>query len=286
MIVFPIFFRISLDRPLAKLLGGVEEFRKGKLSTTVPVVYRDEIGFITQAFNEMAHAQHELVNTLEEKVELRTAEATGLAAQNARLEERNHLSRELHDTVNQTLFSATLIADTFTELWKKQPIRAQQALDEVRQLNRNALSEMRLMLYELRPAELSEQSLGSLLQKMTKNFERHNRVNVEIQIGSDLILPSAVQITFYRIAQECLNNISKHANASEIHLTFDGVATQAMLTISDTGHGFDLDKVPAGHLGLKIMKERVELIGGTLEIETAPGEGTSLTVIWFKNDTD
>lgn len=286
LVAFPIFFRISLDQPLAKLLNGVEEFRSGKLSTIVAVSYRDEIGFLTQSFNEMAKNQNELVHSLEDKVKLRTAEAMGLATQNVRLEERNYLSRELHDTVNQTLFSASLIADTLPELWQRGPTHAERALNEVRQLNRNALSEMRQLLFELRPAELSEHPLGSLLQKIVQNFEQQNDMKVNVQIERDLTLPENVQITFYRIAQECLNNISKHANASEVNLTFDAVPTQAMLTISDTGQGFNLKDVPVGHMGLKIMKERVELIGGTLEIETAPNKGTSLTIIWFENDTD
>lgn len=286
LIVFPVFFRISLDRPLAKLLGGVQEFRKGDLSIAVPVAYRDEIGFLTQSFNEMAHTQNDLVNTLEDKVAQRTAEATGYAAENARLEERNHLSRELHDAVSQTLFSATLIADTLPELWQKEPERAEQALGEMRQLNRSALSEMRLLLLELRPTKIFEQSFGKLLREIAEEFERKNPVATKIQIESDLILPESVQITFYRIAQECLSNIAKHADTKEVSLYFDGVATQAMLVVTDYGQGFDLDDVPIGHMGLQIMKERVEKIGGSLEIETAPGKGTVLTVIWFKNETD
>uniref|UniRef100_A0A2A4YWI1 HAMP domain-containing protein n=1 Tax=OCS116 cluster bacterium TaxID=2030921 RepID=A0A2A4YWI1_9PROT len=284
LVIFPIFFRISLDRPLVKLLGGVQQFRDGKLSTKVPVIYRDEIGFLTQSFNQMAQAQHELVNTLEEKVELRTAEATELATKNVRLEERNHLSRELHDTVNQTLFSATLIADTLPELWQKDPERANRTLNEMTQLNRQALSEMRLLLFELRPTEFSEKSFGVFLNNIAKNFERLNQMMVKVQIGNDVILPENVQITFYRIAQECLNNINKHAKTTDVQITFDGLANQAMIKISDTGRGFDIENVPPSHMGLKIMKERIELIGGSFEIESSPSKGTTITAIWYAND--
>lgn len=92
LIAFPVFLRISPDRPLAKLLSGVEEFRGGNLSTTVAVSYRDEIGFLTQSFNEMAQTHNELVHTLEDQVKLRSAEAMGLATQNARLSVFNELA--------------------------------------------------------------------------------------------------------------------------------------------------------------------------------------------------
>lgn len=284
LILFPVFFQVNLVQPLAKLLEGVQEFRRGKLSISIPVAYRDEIGSLTQSFNEMAQDQKNLIETLEDKVAKRTVAATRFASENARLEERNHLSRELHDAVSQTLFSATLIADTLPSLWKKNPGHAKKALNEMRKLNRSALSEMRGLLLELRPSKILIRTFGSLLRELAeKNI---GQAPVTVQIESDLILPEKVQLAFYRIAQECLNNIAKHAKASEIVLYFDGLTSQAMMVISDNGCGFALDDRPPGHMGLQIMQERMTEIGGSIEIKTIPGDGTSVTVIWFQNDSD
>lgn len=284
LILFPAFFQVNLVQPLAKLLDGVQQFRRGKLSASIPVSYRDEIGSLTQSFNEMAQDQKNLIETLEDKVARRTVEATRFASENARLEERNHLSRELHDAVSQTLFSATLIADTLPSLWKKNPGHARKALSEMRKLNRIALSEMRGLLLELRPSKILSQTFGSLLRQLAET--NIGPAPVTVQIESDMILPEKVQFAFYRIAQECLNNIAKHAHASEVVLYFDGLPSQAMMVISDNGRGFALAELPPGHMGLQIMQERMTEIGGSVEITATPGDGTSVTVIWFRHGSD
>lgn len=286
LLAFPVFFQTILDRPLARLLDGVRAFRSGEFSVAIPVVYRDEIGFLTQSINEMAYDQKSRINILENKMAQRSVEAAQFSTENIQHEERNHLSGELHDAVSQTLFSASLIADTLPNLWRHNPKRAKKALDEMRQLNRRALSEMRQLLFELRSPKIFTRTLGSLLREFSQKFEDQRQVHVKLNVESDKILPGKVQIAFYRIAQECLNNIAKHTDATEISLRFDGMATQAMMEITDNGQGLALHDMPIGHMGLQIMQERIEEIGGSLEIKTAPDEGTSLTVIWFKNDAN
>lgn len=280
LLIFPRFFQISLNRPLQAMIRGVRDIQAGNLSTSIPVSYHDEIGFLTQSFNDMAAVQRDLVLHLEERVAERTAEVASYAAENARLEERNHLSRELHDAVSQTLFSASLMADTLPLIWQQNPQQGQQVLAELRQLNQNALAEMRILLLELRPSALIDKPLGELLRQLSTSVEARTLLSVRLDIEHDCVLPPAVQTTFYRIAQESLNNISKHAKASLVSLYFEGITAQAILTISDNGCGFHPQQVQAGHLGLDIMRERVAAIGASLEIETQAQHGTTITLIW------
>lgn len=282
--VFPVFFKVNIGKPLALLLKAVQSMRNGQLSSQSPIVYPDEIGYLSASFNQLASDQRQLISTLEKQVEQRTAEATIYASKNARLEERNHLSQELHDTVSQTLFSANLIVDTLPELWVVEPEKAKDALLEIRKLNKSALSEMRQLLLELRPTKITEAPFSELVLELCSSFEAQSGINTTFITESDIILAPQIQVTFYRILQECFNNIAKHSQASEIEIYFDGVATQALLSVSDNGKGFKPTEMSDGHLGLQIMKERIEKIGGTLELDTSIDLGTKITLIWFEHD--
>ena len=281
LLIFPRLFHISLNRPLQTMLQGVRAFKAGNLSTTIKVSYHDEIGFLAAAFNNMAAAQRDWVETLEAKVAARSAEVAAYAAKNARLEERNHLTRELHDTVSQTLFSANLIADTVPDLWQKYPARAQDAVHQIRQLNKNALLEMQNLLMQLRPEGLAQHTFGHMLQKLANSFSTQHRFAITLEIASDVILPPKVQLVFLRIAQEALHNIVKHAQANHVLIHFDGLQGQGMLSISDDGRGFAQEHVSPSSFGLRFMQERMEQISGTFEINSALGHGTTLTAIWF-----
>ncbi len=284
VIIFPYFFTVNLDRPLRQLIKGVQDILNGRLKTNIKVFYDDEVGYLASSFNEMAASQNELIQTLEDKVAKRTAEASKLAAENARLEERNHLSRELHDTVSQTLFSSNLLAEKIPELTQEDPKRALQALTEIQALNRNALLEMRHLLLSLNPDKIAGYHFGKLLQDAAHEIEQKFSCAIKVNIDNDVILPIDIQLTFYRIAQECLSNAAKYAGTKQLTVYFDGVASQAMLTVSDQGQGFDPKSVPSGHLGLKIMRERMQDIGGSLEVLSQPGKGTTVTAIWIQED--
>lgn len=282
LLVFPLFFRANLDLPLKKLILAVQQVIDGKLATEIGITHRDEIGFLASSFKKMAKAQHDLIQTLEEKVALRTVEVSEYAAKNARLEERNRLSRDLHDAVSQSLFSANLIASTLPELMEKDPRDGLRALDNIQRLNKDALVEMRQMLLELRPDALVSVPLGQLLQSLADDIETRFPVDISLVVEGDAELPEAVQLTLYRIAQESLTNAAKHAGAAKIELVFDGMQEQAMLTVCDNGKGFDVASQKLGHMGLQIMKERIMDIKGSLEIESAPGQGCQVTAIWFR----
>jgi GAF domain-containing protein/HAMP domain-containing protein len=212
------------------------------------------------------------------------------AQQSAALEERSRLARELHDAVTQTLFSASLIGEVLPTLWESDPSEGKELLGELRQLTRGALAEMRTLLLELRPTALAESNLQDLLGQLGEAVTGRSGLPVSVQVAGEPHLPADVHVALYRIAQEALNNVVKHAKASEVVVRLRCAApsgnseaaysSTAKLEVSDNGIGFDPGSIPADRLGLGIIRERAEAIGATLEIRTGPGSGTTVRVMW------
>ena len=232
-----------------------------------------------------------------EEIELAAmfGDQAALAIENARLRvqaervavaaERNRIARDLHDSVTQTLFSASLIAEVLPRLVQRHPDESMRRLEELRQLTRGALAEMRTLLLELRPATLMEVSIEELLRQLTEAARGRARISIELSVHGTAQLPPAVKVAFYYVAQEALNNVTKHARAGRVLVLLDADEVQASLTIHDNGQGFDLATVTPEHLGLAIMRERAESIGATLVIESAPGAGAVVTLRWQQPDS-
>lgn len=214
-----------------------------------------------------------------------------LAIENARLRERaeesaiaaerNRLARDLHDAVTQTLFSATLIAEALPILWERRPEEGRRRLQELRELTRGALAEMRTLLLELRPVALVEAAMGDLLRQLTEAVTGRARLPVTLSVsGGEQPLPPELQVTLYRIVQEALNNIVKHANATQVWVTYQAGSHGGSLSIRDDGCGFDPSRIPPEHLGLGIMRERAANLGLELHLHSRPGAGTEITITW------
>lgn len=211
------------------------------------------------------------------------------AQQMAVLEERSRLARELHDAVTQTLFSASLIAEALPTLWDKDPQQGRELLLELRSLSRGALAEMRTLLLELRPSALIETHLEDLLRQLGEAASGREGIPVKVIIEGKGSLPPEVHIALYRIAQEALNNVVKHARASLVTVRLcyisgglgeDQFSQSVLLSVTDNGRGFDLIHAPHHRLGLGIMRERADAIGANLFVDSQPGEGTQVSVMW------
>ena len=216
---------------------------------------------------------------------VRLAEAETRAA----MEERQRLARELHDAVTQLLFSASLIAEVLPSLWDRDQAEGRAYLKDLHRLTRGALAEMRTLLLELRPSALTETSLGDLLRQLGDAVDGRTQTPVEVVVEVRGPLPPDVKIALYRVAQEALNNVVKHARASHVRVSMRDVhpATGTggvELRIQDDGCGFDPTLASAEQLGLAIMRERAEAIGATLDIESEPGRGTQVVVLWRRPD--
>jgi PAS domain S-box-containing protein len=246
----------------------------------------EDINEERQAKKRLASQEAEYRRQLEQRIAERTAELSAAnrrlaekAAQDAVTAERTRLARDLHDAVTQTLFSTTLIADVLPDLWAMNPEEGRRRLDELRQMTRGALAEMRTLLVELRPNALVEAPLATLLRQLTEAMVSRARIAIQISAEGERKLPADVQVGLYRLAQEALNNVVKHAKATQAVVTLR-LGEAVRLTVADNGAGFDPDIVTADHLGLRIMRERAEAIGAQLSIYSEPGEGTQVSVLW------
>ncbi len=214
----------------------------------------------------------------------------GVAIENARLyeqaeqaaitAERHRLARELHDAVTQTLFSANLIADVIPRIWKRNAEEGLQNLEELRQLTRGALAEMRTLLLEMRPDSLERSEIKPLLTQLADAFVGRVRVPVSLVLQGDCELTQEVKLALYRIAQEALNNIAKHSGARHVALHLACQPGHVTLRISDDGLGFDPGSIAPDHMGIAIMRERASSVGARLRIESQVGQGTIVELDW------
>jgi signal transduction histidine kinase len=265
--------------------------------TLVPLQLRDQLlGFLGLEMSEVDRT------IPEEETNLLSIFSTDIAQliENAHLfeqtkllvaqEERERLARDLHDSVTQALFSATLVAEVLPQLWQRDPERGMQSLEKLQRLVRGALAEMRAVLLELRPSTVVKTPLGELLAQLTEAVTSRSGLPFQLFIEKIPLLPEDVQLCFYRIAQEALNNVVKHAQARLVRVSLsetqdapDGICQtgrQVRLVIQDDGVGFFAGSDLSSHLGLGIMRERAAAIQAVLDLESAPGHGTSLTLIW------
>lgn len=198
----------------------------------------------------------------------------------AAVQERNRLARNLHDSVTQTIFSMTLAADTARVQLDRDPSQVAFQLEWLQQLAQSALSEMRSLVFELRPTTLSEAGLITTLEQHVQLLEKQHGLTISLQIEGVEVLSNEQEHHLFRIIQEALNNIVKHASTDHATVDLDFRDGHIALQISDKGKGFDPNSTPAGekHLGLSSMRERVELMGGTLRINSHQGEGTRIMI--------
>lgn len=269
------------------------------------------VGLIIGVYRQRVKNVEARSRELEAQVQRRTAELRQEIDQRVQVEEalrksemeqvvaaeRNRLARELHDAVSQTLFSASLIAEALPDIWKNHPEETSEYLDDLQHLNRGALAEMRTLLLELRPAALADAELDELLTQLAQAVTGREGVPVTVTAENVCDLPADVHVALYRIAQEALNNVVKHARARSVQVSLkfvhkDGTPTKELerveLCVSDDGRGFSISDTRPGRCGLDIMRERAEAVGATFQIDSAPGAGTRIVAIWaaYEGDPD
>jgi signal transduction histidine kinase len=218
------------------------------------------------------------------------AEQIGGAVERARLlkqaeraavtEERQRLARELHDSISQLLYSLVLYAGAARKVLDHADVQnTDQYLQRIDQTAQQALKEMRLLVYELRPSIFREEGLIGALNHRLKAVERRTGMNARLVINGEISLDESVELALYRITEEALNNILKHAEAAWVVVSISAQSGAIDLEIKDNGKGFDLQAAKeTGGLGLIGIQERVNHLGGVLKINTAPNKGTTIYV--------
>jgi len=196
------------------------------------------------------------------------------------LQERQRLARELHDSVSQVLYGIGLEAHIAREALQMEgdSEQAVESIDYVLALAGAGLAEMRALIFELRPESLEIEGLVAALTKQVAVLRARYNLTVEGDLGEEPHLPIEMKHALYRITQEALHNIVKHARASTVVLRLTKEANEIILEVRDNGRGFDPAGSFPGHLGLRSMRERVTKVDGTLTIESVPGQGTCVGV--------
>jgi PAS domain S-box-containing protein len=246
----------------------------------IPLFLHDEFyGEIVLYFQE-GHA----FSTEELGLALMIGNQTALALENARLheqvqaiaalEERQKLARELHDSVTQVLYGIALSAQTAQTLLKQNPAKAADTLKYCLSLTETGLAEMRALIFELRPEALEIEGLIAAISRQAEAWQSRHGISISLALDAEPQAPMSVKETLYRLTQESLQNILRHAHARQVSVRLENREAEIFWEVKDDGVGFDQTASFPGHLGLRSMQERVEKAGGTFEIKSAPGEGT------------
>ena len=254
----------GLRRRLATLSAASQAWSQGDFAVSPRDPSGDEIGELTRNLNGMAEQLQTLIYTNDEL---------------ARMEERNRLARDLHDTVKQQTYAARMQLTAARNLLASDLTAAAGHIDTALQLNRETQQELKLIIDELRPAALQGRGLAHALKEYAERWQEHTGIKVETAISGERSLPLEVEQAFYRVLQEALSNIARHAEADKVRLNLNMTPERVTLIVADNGHGFDVNAIRQGanSYGLTGMQGRLSEVGGTLKVESTLSAGTTLT---------
>ena len=231
---------------------------------------RDDKGNVTGVYSYFKDVTER--RQAEEEARRADAESTAEA-------ERSRLARDLHDSVTQALFAASLKAEALTVEGEVSG-KARDVVDELARLTRGALAQMRTMLLELRGEPVEDVPIRQLLRTAAEATEGRSSARVSLTTDGDAELPKALHVAVYRITQEALNNVAKHARAENAWVRLDLGQSLVRLVVGDDGCGYEPSGVDPSHMGLSSMRERAQEAGAELVINTTLGEGTVLRMTW------
>jgi signal transduction histidine kinase len=198
--------------------------------------------------------------------------------------ERVRISRELHDTLAHTLSALAVQIEAVLTVWESIPEKAQQMLEQMHATMLSGLDETRRSLSELRSSPLEDMGLALSVCTLAEDFATRYSLSLQLDIPDNIDdLPPEVELTFYRIAQEALENVGRHASARKLTLKVTQNTKGLTLIVADDGLGFDMDSPSEDgeyQFGLDGMYERAELIGGDLTVDSHPGKGTTIKLVW------
>ncbi|MBN1887542.1 MAG: sensor histidine kinase [Thermoflexales bacterium] len=252
----------GLRKRLGALSTAAKAWSKGDFSLTPRDKSADEIGELTRDLVNMAGQLQTLLHARDEF---------------ARVEERNRLARDLHDTVKQQTYAARMQLSAAKNLLETDPQTAAEHLESALQLNRETQQELKLIIDELRPAALEGKGLAQALKEYTARWQEHTGIKVEVACLGERSLPLDVEQALYRVLQESLSNIARHAEADSVKLSLSTTPNLVTLIVADNGRGFEPNATSPSSFGLAGMKQRLGEVGGTLKVESRLAVGTTVT---------
>jgi PAS domain S-box-containing protein len=283
-------FSRDLIKPLIRAISRASDCITTSPSIMIPLRIGEKINGVLEicnlSENDITHYDRIIIDSL--------VASTSMAIENVRLydqsqqaavlAERDRLARDLHDSVSQALFSASMIAEALPRLWDQKSDKVKDGLNQLHLLTRGALADMRSLLYELRPSTLLEIDLCDLLRMLVSATLSRSQISINLSIYETCFPSQDIKIAFYRIAQEALNNIVKHAGASTVTIYLHSKENGIEMCIRDDGQGFEKKRIAREHIGLEIMSERAEKNGIILSVQSKINHGTEVLAFWPGND--
>lgn len=196
----------------------------------------------------------------------------------AALEERQRLARDLHDSVTQTLFTASLIAESALRQWEADPQKTKAFVGQLKDLTSGALAEMRVLLLELRPSSLAQVGLPLLIRQFAQSIQSRRQMQIDLELDEQPDIDPDHKIALYRIVQEAANNVIKHSLATHFAIGLRQHNGYLHMRMMDNGRGFDVAETSPNSLGMSIMRERAQEIGAKLDVRSELGKGTQIDV--------
>lgn len=274
------FIAPRLERPPAWMIASGRAEAGAFLGS--PIIVDDKvIGFLCvfnskKEFFTLLHAQQLITFANQAGIAINNARLYEQAQSAAVLRERQRMAQELHDAVNQDLFAASTYADLLPRAIQQKPHAVSHYASEIGNLIRRAVAQMRMILIELHPDTLTTTGLEVLLQQLCDVFSRRMGIPVKFKTNMKIVLEEQVQIAAYRIAQEALHNVHKHANATHAKVFLLASGEQWTMLIEDNGSGFDQETITEVQFGVRGMRERARNINAEFSIESKLGHGTKI----------
>ena len=266
-----------IKKRLEVITEGTLAYERGNFTYRLPHIGDDEIGQMGLHLNDMAEHIEEQVVSLQ-RLSSEKAEWNETLKQAAITEERQRLARELHDAVSQQLFAISMMTSAVGKTLAEQPAKASEQIAAIERMASEAQSEMRALLLHLRPTHLEGKKLKEGVDDLLEELRAKYNLTISWQVEEISDLSKGIEDHLFRIIQEALSNTLRHAKATVIELLLFKVNDQVRLKITDNGIGFDVDKQKSSSYGLRMMVERVNEIGGMIEIFSRPQKGTEIEV--------
>ncbi len=274
-------FGFVAGKQMKKRLDQLEEaamaYERGNYQYRVPDLGNDEIGTVGKRLNVMSRRVNEQIASLQ-RLSAERAEWNERLKQAAVTEERQRLARELHDAVSQQLFAISMMTSALQHTLQSDPEKAKKQVAMVEEMATNAQSEMRALLLHLRPAHLEGKGLKEGVDDLLNELKQKHDLEITWDIEPLPKLAKGIEDHLFRIIQEAISNTLRHAKASSLQVWLAVVNHQIRLKVQDDGIGFNPDEAKHSSYGLRSMKERVNEIGGVLEVISLPNKGTQINV--------
>ncbi|RUS46142.1 sensor histidine kinase [Cohnella sp. AR92] len=276
-VAFGLYRTYPLRNRVEVLRDAMLMMEKGSPIPPLPEMGKDEIGSLAEQFSRISRKWDEQVASLQ-RLSTNNTELAAKARMSAVVEERQRLARELHDAVSQQLFAISMTATAVGRTLDTNFDRAKRQVELIEEMAAVAQSEMRALLLHLRPVYLEGKRLSQAVPELIEEMRAKVAMDISLDMDEDLPLNKGVENHLFRMVQEALSNTLRHAKASKMDIALQRRGETVRLAIRDNGVGFDVETKKQTSYGLATMEERVNEIGGSLNVASAPGKGTRIEI--------